>query len=287
MKIFKTLLPMCAVALAMTSCLDSGKNETSTTITVDDSQNFNYVYNVETNQGELLDGADYIIKYIWSDSKADVVVRDLELENGAGKIGFTMSGLKITQAQDGATVISVPSVIDDDNNHVITSLTIKRWERFVGNYGLYDPITIISYVLDNKYVVRMVQSKFTLVGVTRDTSLANAQELAQFPMYTFAFQQNGKATITAQNITLAEQNFSKVVMNNVPFSVDTQGINFNLSGTVEATFTPEPSLTPITITSFAGIIDLNYTATLSYIINDESRMSAHIGVLNPEMNNNN
>lgn len=286
MKIFKTLLPMCAAALAMTSCLDSGKNETSTTITVDDSQNFNYVYNVETNQGELLDGADYIIKYIWSDSKADVVVRDLELENGAGKIGFTMSGLKITQAQDGATVISVPSVIDDDNNHVITSLTIKRWERFVGNYGLYDPITIISYVLDNKYVVRMVQSKFTLVGVTRDTSLANAQELAQFPMYTFAFQQNGKASITAQNITLAEQNFSKVVMNNVPFSVDTQGINFNLSGTVEATFTPEPSLTPITITSFAGIIDLNYTATLSYIVNDESRMSAHIGVLNPEMNNN-
>lgn len=278
MKSIKSIFLIGAVSLAMTSCLDNGKDEQWTSVALPSSDNLTYVVNLDNYADKIESGADYNIKYIISSGKADFSVRNLSLGEG-GELSFTISGLAFSYGEDGRVVISANSVLDDNNNHTISNLNVVRWERYLGS--VLSPITSISFVVDGKYHVRAMQKNVTLLGKTQViTSNDGVQTIKESstPTYGYTLEKDGKATFYVANIELFDQNFSRLALKNMEYSVTSSGITFKGQEAMTPTFIPDP-VENFTIDDFIATQNLNFGIAVGFNIGEDTRVSASASVL--------
>lgn len=277
MKVLKSIIVPCALALTVSSCLNSGSNESSTTYQIVSGQTFTYVIDSQTGNSEVLDGADYFIKYNWSDVNADILIRDLPLPDGT-EIDLEFTGLKYTIDKQGATVISAANAVDTSGDHSVTTLVVRRLDRHIG-VGLYAPVTEISFILDGRYSVRGVQNDITLIGSTTATDIASGESESEFaPIYTFSFSDKGKATLIVQNIEILDQNYSKVQFSKLDYTVTNRGISIISSPDTQVTLIPNP-VEGLTFDNFNAQMQFDFSTGLNFTVSDEVRIAADLGVL--------
>lgn len=272
----KTFALIAVVSAAMTSCLSDDDGEQR--VKFGYSNNFSYVVDTHANttEGEMLEGALYAIDMDLSNGIADLTVSNLTVSSSMSRISFSMPGLTY-KVVNGATVINVPEYVVESSGerHTISNFTLSYLPRLVSG-GVDASAYKIVFVVDNRWVVRVVQKAMLLYGDTNVTDVetgATGKLTNPIPFVGYDLDYKlKKATFYIYNIAFDNTVYSTVQLKNVPFAIDSKGI----------TISSDQEITPIIsggdaeknkVKNFSAVCSYDPEMTLGFLIADKYSVS--------------
>lgn len=271
MKIISSTLLAGFAALALTSCLD---NDTPTqTVIYNLSYNNSYVIDYVTPgaEPEFLPGAKYEFKFNITANTCIVSVEDLTLVDDGASYKFSLPETRYTVDTEGFVNLSIPAaeVVIGNATLSISDFKLRQAGAIVdGNkQALYYDI---SYTVDNKYVVKVVQSNNIFNTRTVVTNLNdNSVQTIYTPYsgYSFNLKKNnaqvGISRLTVDGIFRAEINFEG--LNYTPDRY--MGFTFN-ADEIKATDYNGREIPNFKVTEFNSRLSYTPELFLSFVVND-------------------
>jgi hypothetical protein len=231
----KCLLALATLfALTMSSCNDSSGVDEVTTQTL--TGYFNYVTDLTTNQSTITTGVTYTVDYNYSTSKADIVVNNLRLPNGADYPGLTFSGVKWEYNKawkDVYKASAVPTAINFYNVPTFIDFKFNLLDEYISTSGSetsdYIPHTAISFTVSDYYIIsRPVAPIFTASTTVKANNATGMSTTSTNPIYVFDLDlEDMVLAIAVNNFVLADgSSMNAVALKKIPFTIDGEVINF-------------------------------------------------------------
>lgn len=211
LKIFASLI----LGVLFTSCLgDSGSTMTMTRQLLP-AYNFSYITDRESNESSIIaTGSTTSLSIDFNAQTCGVNVSGLMLRPGGASYSFTIDPAKFSYDRTGALVMNIPTYTDALSGTRIDNMSIRMLDRVVNGSGI--PVWNLSYTIDNKYDVVVVQNNIFLFGDSRFTDEDGKAYETNQPYYAVYFDNK---TVSGTGVE------GKVYMYNVQFSSSLQQTN--------------------------------------------------------------
>jgi hypothetical protein len=234
MNILKSLLVASVMLPTMTSCLGSG--EESQTYKFTYSNNYTYVTDVDTGETFFGPAGDYEIKYDYTNAKADVSVDKLLIDSKGTTISFSLTDCKLSSTSDGGTCIESSSFTStvSGETHQLTSFSFTQYYRTLSYVGVSSEANVMSYIIDGRYVVRVVQKSTILIGETTVKDLEEGTESTQTrPYYYYELDRTaGTAKVIVGQLKYGSFTAADLTLEKVPFTISNTGFTIKSDGAI-------------------------------------------------------
>ena len=182
LKLFASLL----LCVLFTSCLGSNESTMTMNRQLLPINNFSYITDLE-NQSSAINaaGSTTTISIDFNAQTCGVDVAGLQLKPGGANYSFSIEPTKFTFDRIGALQLSIPSYVDPITGTTIDNFKLRMLERTMNNMGF--PIWNISFRVDNKYDVVVVQNNMILFGESVFTDPDGKEFTTNTPYYGLIF----------------------------------------------------------------------------------------------------
>lgn len=166
---------LAAVALSMTSCLSNSTSDQKYTFGYGNTDCFNRVYDIETQQYSNTLNPTYSFVYNMSKGTLDVDMSNIKLgDSGYGGMSFKLTDLTFKQASDAFWETTARDVIPygASQSFVFNSFKLRSLPtRSVGNYGI--PVYNMTYEVNGRYRVTVYPTQSVYFGSISATNLSD------------------------------------------------------------------------------------------------------------------
>lgn len=162
-------MALCLASLGFTSCLGDGKTSFTNERQLSEGNNMSYITDLQTGEEYLLGtGANYNFTFESYEQVTTIKVSGLQVRAGGGSYSFNIVDRKFTYDRFGAIVLDIPEINDLQNNVKITDFSLNFLQRQIAyaNTGINIPVWTITYTVDGRYRVRVVQNAIYYFGYT-------------------------------------------------------------------------------------------------------------------------
>lgn len=224
-KIFASLI----LGLLFTSCLGSSESTMTMTRQLLPTYNFSYITDLESNESSIIaTGSTTSLSIDFGAQTCGMDVTGLQLRPGGASYSFSIEPTKYSFDRQGALTLNVPTYTDPVSGTKIDNLQLKMADRAIGTSGI--PVWNISYRVDNKYDVVVVQNNIFVFGNSKFTDSKDQEYSTDTPYYAIYFdnktldgkQMEGKVYI--YNVQFSES------MSQMSLSIDKVPFRFTESG---------------------------------------------------------
>ncbi len=276
MKHLKLFFVACA-SLFLASCLSDDEPENTWKYTYSD--NFSLITDQQSEAVYTTPGATYILSCDLNSGTCDFVINDLQLQPGLAKMDLELENLKFSYNKQGGLVVNAPAVTTT-SNHEITNFSLVHYRKYIPQVGstAIASTYYITYIVNGKYLVKVVQENVVQTGTTAVTDLTNSSTTTQdLPYYSYNLsRETMTATFRAHNISYGSVNPVTITIGKIPFTIGAAGINIQAQGPVNATVNSSPD--PNTqVTNISIRPDFTCSMTAVFTIDSRYLISATLG----------
>lgn len=229
-------ITLSVILLALSSCLGDGTTTITTDRAIPATSNMSYITNTETGNEYIIGtGADYSFHFESVSQKMNVGVTGLQLLPGAGSYTFNLNDVSFEYDSFGAIVAKIPTYTDAKYNVTISDFELNYYQRMMGQLSI--PVWTLTYTVDNRFRIRVIQNAFYYFGTTKMTDLSTTQEIidSETIYYAITFDPktlDGKeldARINVLNITLPTEKFvdNYIIEQNLKAVISADGYQIN------------------------------------------------------------
>ena len=234
MNLIKTSLCTLAAAVMITSC-DS--DDPKSTYEYQYKSNFSYVTDLQTGAAEVLDAAEYEIEFDVASGAADIVISNLKYSSSKPATKLHIEST-FRQNENRALAVNVPSATSVANGytHQVTDFRLAQSAVQISAVGQMFLFYDISFVLDNRYSVRAVQTHVVLAGKTVITPVGSTEgKTDRQPFYSYILNPStSAATLVVYNLSDGKTTYPELQFEKLPFTVGPNGVNINVTDKLTA-----------------------------------------------------
>lgn len=280
-RIFNLSLTLLVILTALTSCLknDEGDN----TFSVAYATNFTRVKSLDSGNAYINQGTVYKLTRDYATNRYSLTVgnfkpnaetkpfnfevKDLPYQNVNGKLVISGSNLTAIVKENGVEV-----------GHTLNSLRVMINEYMLPGFNRHGESYNFTFTYDNAYTATTIQNEVATTGSTVITDLANGEFTEQNnAVYSYAlYSETGKAQIYIYNLRYNNYNYSQIVLKDIPFTVDDNGVSLQMA----EEFTPqfESAAAPkFTISNFRMDTNNECSTLVNFTLNSTHSLSATLG----------
>lgn len=166
---------LAAAALSMTSCLSNSSSDQKYTFGYGNTDCFNRVFDMETQEYTITDKPSYSFVYNLTKGQLDVDMSNIKLgDSGYGGMSFKLTDLTFKEASDAFWVTTASDVIPygTAQSYIFDSFNLRALPgRVYGGRGI--PVYYMNYVVNGRYRVTVYPTQFVYFGSINATDLDN------------------------------------------------------------------------------------------------------------------
>lgn len=269
---------LAAAALSMTSCLSNSSSDQKYTFGYGNTDCFNRVYDMDTQEYSITLNPTYSFVYNMSKGTLDVDMSNIKLgDSGYSGMSFKLSGMGFSLGEDYFWKTSAKDVIPygASSSFVFNSFNLNALPtRTIANMGI--PVYYMTYTVNNRYRVMVYPTQLVYFGSIAASDLNNNTDfsITDDKESYYAVQINPEK-MTAQLLVSGAQ--YKQGMNRYNFRVKDLPIELTTNGYVIRTkvdekydvWSDKSTTEPVKGQSVSNVLitaSLDYGATISFTI---------------------
>ncbi|MDE7394260.1 MAG: hypothetical protein K2M80_07285 [Muribaculaceae bacterium] len=281
-RIINLSLTLIVIFTALTSCLKN--EEGDNTFSVAYATNFTRVKTLGSDNAYINQGTVYKLTRDYATNRYSLIVgnfkpnaetkpfnfevKDLPYQNVNGKLVITGNNLTATVKENGVEV-----------GHTLNSLRVMISEYMLPGFNRRGESYNFTFTYDNTYTATTVQNEVAVAGSTVITDLTNGEFTEQKnAVYSYVlYSETGKARIYINNLRFNNYNYSQIVLKDIPFTVDDNGVSLQMA----EEFTPEFESTAapkFTISNFRMDTNNECSTLVNFTLNSTHSLSATLGL---------
>lgn len=290
MNLLKATLLGCVASLALTSCLGSS-DEPNQSITYSLKYNYSYVTDLTDDSAApvLLAGGEYLFNYNATKGTVTLSVDNLQLTTTGSRYSFELSDKPFSIAEDGAIYFKVASAVSDNSALTISDLVVRQIGVGVNssqNAMYYD----ISYVVDGKWSVRVLQRNNIFPGKRTNTKIGSTEkpEVSYESSFGYALDLEKKTAIIAvTSVRYNDRFFSEINFDNLSYTVNGTAVTFTPGENTRALDYAGKPISDFNVTDFSAYLSYSPELVFNFTVNNDTRISCLGTYRNVKEENNN
>lgn len=276
MNLLKTTLLACAASLALTSCLDSS-DEPTQTVAYSLKYNYSYVTDLTDDSAApvLLAGGEYIFNYNATKRTVTMSVDNLQLTATGSRYSFQISDKPFSVGEDGVINFKVDNAVSENSALTITNLVVRQVGIRINasqDAMYYD----ISYVVDGKWNVRVLQRNNVFAGKRTNTKIGSTDKPEESYESSFGYAldlEKKTAIIAITSVRYNNRYFSEINFADLSYKVNGATVTFAPSETTCALDYAGKPISDFNVTDFSAYLTYAPELVISFTVNNDTRIS--------------